>query len=138
MEFLRWHYEIDTLPRFEVAQQGGQALYDLYVPVGYKSDEPRRLNLIIEFKVDGGPINRIGFNRSNPLGHITPVTSDFVAALRVEDRRRSRHYLEMEENIRRWNNRYAEGRIKNIPEGSHVQYRIAIFVQDSRQIILPG
>lgn len=127
MRFNIWHYEIDTLPRFE---KEGES-YNLYMPVGVYPYTNERVNVIIEFKINDSDIKRIGFNRNNPLGVITPITEEFINCLRIHNPRQVRHFLNMGNSILEKRNLYYEGLIKGIDENSYIQYKIGVYPKDS-------
>jgi len=124
MELNAWHYEIDTLPRFEMMPNGD---CDLFIPVGVYPFTRERVNVIVEFKTRNASIERIGFNRNNPFGVIISITSDFLSCLKRQDPENLRHYLNMEPAISAEKNLYYEGVIKGLQENSRVDYRISVF-----------
>ena len=124
MQLSAWHYEIDTLPRFDKTPNGD---YDLYIPVGVYPYTRERVNVILEFRIEDESVERIGFNKNNPYGVITSITGDFISCLKRHDPDNLRHYLNMESSIRSDKNLYYEGVIKGIPENSRVEYRISVF-----------
>ncbi len=76
MQLSAWHYEIDTLPRFDKTSNGD---YDLYIPVGVYPYTLERVNVILEFRIGDASVERIGFNKNNPHGVIISITSDFIS-----------------------------------------------------------
>lgn len=124
MQLSAWHYEIDTLPRFNRTSNGD---YDLLIPVGVYPYTRERVNVIMEFRIDNAGVERIGFNRNNRHGVITSITGDFISCLKLYEPDSLRHYLNMAPSIRSNTNLYYEGVIKGIPENSKVEYRASVF-----------
>lgn len=131
MQLSAWHYEIDTLPRFDKMSNGG---YDLYIPIGVNPYTRERVNIIVEFKIGDTSIERIGFNKNNPHGVVTSITGDFISCLKRKDPDSLRHYLNMESAIQSNTNLYYEGIITGIPENSKVEYRIIVFPKNGLAI----
>ena len=124
MELLAWHYEIDTLPRFEITPNGD---YKLFIPIGVYPFTQDRVNVIIEFKAGNENVERIGFNKNNQLGVINSITSDFLSCLKLHDPDNLRYYLNMEPAILEGKNLFYEGVIRGLRVDSRVDYRISVF-----------
>lgn len=124
--FFCWHYEIDTLPRFQKAEdQEGQS-HHLYLPVGVWAEPRQAFNIILEIWINDNPSFRIGFDDTNPNGFVRGITRDAIAARRYRDPKTARWYLEIEEKLQSSNNEYYEAVVKNVPVGSTVRYNFRI------------
>ncbi len=123
---LTWHYQLDALPRIE-RNKNDATTFDLFVPIGVWPTTSGRVNVTIEFSIDGAAVERIGFDPTNPAGCVVPVTLDLLACKRRENPVFERPYLDMVDKLRNNINLYYEGRLLKIPDGARVTYRAVVY-----------
>jgi hypothetical protein len=137
MPFTAWHYEIDTLPHFSVPRTDASnaVVTTLRIPLGIWSNPADAYNVVAEISVNGGPPFRIGFDVTNPNGHVRAITRDTIAWDRGSDRKLARWYLEMESRFAA-GNQYYEAIVETVPVDAKVQYLLKVLPRDqaSRQL----
>jgi hypothetical protein len=136
MDFISWHYEIDTLPHIEQVDDPDRRILNLHVPIGVWSDLPHPFNIILEIWVNDNPSFRIGLDQTNPNGFVRIISLPTITELRQRDAKAARWYLEMEDRLRSTRNQYYEAIVNNIPEGAKVRYTVKILPLDQISQIL--
>lgn len=137
MPFTVWHYEIDTIPHFSVprATAGGAAVTTLRIPLGVWSQAAAAYNVIAEVTIDQQAPFRVGFDLSNPNGYVRALTPNVIAAVRANDARAARWYLEMESRFAA-GNQYYEAVINAVPVTAKVRYSLKVLPMNQASVQL--
>jgi hypothetical protein len=157
----------DAAPAAPAAPAVGEIPYcSVYIPIGISPGMLRRHNITVEYRLEPPHYGetpeervdreqdeaaerwmRVGLNVDNKLGRISRLTPSSIAHLRdpysgLVGVRRLRPYLEMarvfQEQPEQHQPAYYEAVLHFIPKGARLQYRIKVYEQSRKPIVVPA